>query len=1094
MKRGNKIIKRTINTKLYIKYKILNLYIFFIIIYLSKGSFSFKRQLNLDSEITITIKGNGTQNILSSRFNHVPSEILINGVKTKKLGYKVYNLKQQENNITIKWNYSLTNCSWMFFNLNNILKIDFSNFDSSQVIDVNHMFCFCDSLTSIEFGNFITSSIKNMRNMFRNCTSLTSLNLSSFDTSLVTNMYGLFCFCDSLLSVDLSNFNTSSVINMNGIFFGCSSLTSLDISYFDTSLVTDMYAMFAYCNLLTSINLSNFNTMSSKNLRALFYGCTSLISLDLSNFNTSSVINMAGMFFNCISLKTLNLSSFNTSSATSMESMFFNCKSLISLDLSNFNTSSVTNMRSMFSKCSSLMFLNFNNFDTLSVTNMTNILYGCNNDLIYCINYQNNKTNNFLKEFELSNYSFHNNCSHLCHIEKKKYISVNEKCIDNCYNDDIYQFEYNNICYDSCPTGTISYNKDNLCEININYFNDLCKTGNNITRDIILQNIRNELTNNNLDLLIEKIIEENKKDLISFQNNIVYQITSPYNQKNNEYNNISTINLDECEKQLRMNYNISNNKTLLIIKVDIFEEEYLIPITEYEIYNSNTKDKLDLSICKDTKINISIPVSIDENNLFKYNISSEYYNDICFPYTTENKTDITLKDRRTEFVENNMSLCEKNCDYKEYNFNNKKVKCECLIKINFTSLSGTIINKEKLLNNFLDIKNKMNIHVIKCYKIAFTKEGLNNNIGNFILLSIIFLQIICVTYFILKGYPIFKKKTIYAIIKYKNEKENNNNNDINALKDTLSNNNINKLKLRNKDIIKEDVIQKIKEDNKKNNKDIYKMSKFYNKTEVLTSKINILNHKNNHISLFNFRNKNTIHNKNVINFNHYNDFELNNLPYEEALNIDKRSYFQYYCSLLKMKHLLIFTFYTYTDYNLRIIKISLFLFSFAFYYTINALFFNDSTIHQIYKDKGSFNFIYHFLQIFYSSIISFFINSIIKYLSLTENDITKIKKEKSDYKQKAYEIIIFLNIKFTLYFIINFLFTFFFWFYLSCFCAIYKNSQIHLIKYTLISFGISLLYPLVINLIPGALRIPSLKAVKKDQKWLYKSSQVIQLL
>ena len=87
----------------------------------------------------------------------------------------------------------------------------------------------------------------------------------------------------------------------------------------------------------------------------------------------------------------------------------------------------------------------------------------------------------------------------------------------------------------------------------------------------------------------------------------------------------------------------------------------------------------------------------------------------------------------------------------------------------------------------------------------------------------------------------------------------------------------------------------------------------------------------------------------------YNDEELNYLEYKLALKYDKRKYCQYYISLLKSKHILIFTFYNNNDYNSKIIKIDLFIFSFALYYAINTLFFNDNTIHQIYEDKGSYN-------------------------------------------------------------------------------------------------------------------------------------------
>ena len=74
---------------------------------------------------------------------------------------------------------------------------------------------------------------------------------------------------------------------------------------------------------------------------------------------------------------------------------------------------------------------------------------------------------------------------------------------------------------------------------------------------------------------------------------------------------------------------------------------------------------------------------------------------------------------------------------------------------------------------------------------------------------------------------------------------------------------------------------------------------------------------------------------------YYNDTELNSLEYKTALEIDKRTYFQYYISLIKKKQILIFTFYPTNDYNSMIIKICLFLFSFVLYYTVNALFFND---------------------------------------------------------------------------------------------------------------------------------------------------------
>ena len=203
---------------------------------------------------------------------------------------------------------------------------------------------------------------------------------------------------------------------------------------------------------------------------------------------------------------------------------------------------------------------------------------------------------------------------------------------------------------------------------------------------------------------------------------------------------------------------------------------------------------------------------------------------------------------------------------------------------------------------------------------------------------------------------------------------------------------------------------------------------------------------------------------------------------------------EYYWSLIKTKQLLIFTFYFTKDYNSYIIKIELFLFSISLYLTISALFFTDNTIHKIYEDKGIFNFLYNIPQILYSTIISAVINAIVKALSLTESKILEIKMIKSTkkLKEKAKEIIKCLKLKFILFYIISGLFLIIFWLYISCFCAVYRNTQYHLIKDTMLSFLLSLLYPFFINIIPIFIRIPAIR--NKNQEYLYKISKIVQLI
>ena len=155
-------------------------------------------------------------------------------------------------------------------------------------------------------------------------------------------------------------------------------------------------------------------------------------------------------------------------------------------------------------------------------------------------------------------------------------------------------------------------------------------------------------------------------------------------------------------------------------------------------------------------------------------------------------------------------------------------------------------------------------------------------------------------------------------------------------------------------------------------------------------------------------------------------------------------------------------------------------------------------MHKIYIDEGDYNFIYQIPHILYSAIISAILNSIIKYFCLSEKNILEIKNNKEKNKEISekivYEIKKCLIIKFILYFLLNFLFLINFWYYLGCFCAVYKNTQIHLIKDTLISFSLSLIYPFGLCLIPGCFRIPSLNSQNHDRKCMYNLSKIIQLI
>ena len=153
-------------------------------------------------------------------------------------------------------------------------------------------------------------------------------------------------------------------------------------------------------------------------------------------------------------------------------------------------------------------------------------------------------------------------------------------------------------------------------------------------------------------------------------------------------------------------------------------------------------------------------------------------------------------------------------------------------------------------------------------------------------------------------------------------------------------------------------------------------------------------------------------------------------------------------------------------------------------------------MHKIYEDKGSFDLLYQLPQIVYSTLISSVISMLLEFLALSEDGILNLKnnKEKRNLNQRVMKLNKVLNIKFAFYFIISFILLLFFWYYLCVFCYVYRNTQIHLIKDTLISFFLPFVYPFGIYLVPGIFRIPSLSNSKNKRNCLYKFSQFLTTL
>ena len=474
---------------------------------------------------------------------------------------------------------------------------------------------------------------------------------------------------------------------------------------------------------------------------------------------------------------------------------------------------------------------------------------------------------------------------------------------------------------------------------------------------------------------------------------------------------------------------------------------------------------------------------------------------------------------------------------------NKKVECECKTQTNEINSEKESLNFKNFdFDSFYKTLKYSNFIVMKCYKLVFSIEGQIDNKGSYIMSSVLFIFIILFLWYCIKGNRIIDKyildfltrNELYKYEKIKNITNVNKKGNFNIKKKIIkkalpsvkpSKNNKN-IQINNNNLniyINNNKFNKSNNNNKSHNNYPPKKKKIYscNSSKLINehslSKSNISNHTNSkfinkkkllkakpnkkfqsikrHLIFKDFKEKELL-NKNNKKKLFYNDEEMNEFDYETAILLDKRTFCQYYYSLIKKKHLILFTFILRIDYNLVPIKICLLLFSFSLYFTINGFFFSDDTMNKLYESNGEYDLIYQIPQLLYSLFLSGIINTLLKKLSLTEKEFFGIKQETKlmNIKEKAIKTRKNVKIKITLFFIISFLHMFFFWYFISCFCAVYANTQLILINDTLISFVFSMLYPFGLYLLPGIFRISALRASKKNKKYLFSIGNIIAML
>ena len=979
---------------------------------------------------------------------------------------------------------SVKNMAFMFYKLKSIESLDLAKFNTRNVEFMYYMFEECESLTSLNLTNFNTIKIKSMDKLFSGCSSLKFLNILNFNTSSVTSMNYLFSECNSLISLDLSKMDTSLTTSMNHMFSGCSSLKNIKLNSFNTSLITSMEYLFYKCSSLESLDLSSFDTSLVTDMGHMFYKCSQLPILNLLSFRTPLVKNMEYMFSNCYNLEILYISSFNTSLVENYSHMFYGCTNLLSLDLEGFILDQAKDMQYMFYNCENLGFINFEQANDTNIEQYYNMFTGTPENMVFCFNESNTK---FMKQIENKQCTYVD-CDNDWEKIREKVVATSNECVDQCKR--LTRFFYRYRCYERCPKGTYPHNficnkeiyeykKNQTCDIK-NYFLHNC----NITLNTDLEkhkfilNTTEGIMNADLYDIILYVLDYNKIYTIK-EKNEVYQLYSLSNKIRDP--ELTYIDLDECGKLLKNKYKLKENEEILVFKVQYTSPDFKIPIVEYSLYGRDGSIKLNLNICNKLKIMEYIPKIINDYKDYEYNPNNNYYYDDCSPIEYESKTDLTIYDRRNEFNINNMSLCESHCTYK--GIVHQEIICECDIKIKFNSYMNNI-EHYNLIYRFSDLGiSHFNLWLMKCFYSLFQKGALTNNMGHYIILSIMFLIIL--------GTILFYSIERNIMLK-----------DIKALlQDTLDKNKRKELYRRQKKLLKNELIDEEIFPEQENPNSIYNYKRKGNNItkipnqDLKCSKAKEVFDENSHQIANNLElsiDKLEIKENSI----ERTDNEMNNLSYESAIQLDKRTFCQYYLSLIRTKQLIVFCVMK-NDFNSRIIKICYALIIYSLFLAMNALFIEDSSLHRLHILEGSIEYKYHFIKVLYPTLICFIISKFLETLIFTETDILRIRKnDGKETEEKMGKVCFRVGVKCILFFSISLLYLFLIWIYISSFCYVFKRNQIFLIITSSISFGIFLAVPMLLNVIPSIFRILSLKTDNSSVKkfCVYRFSQFLQMV
>ena len=585
---------------------------------------------------------------------------------------------------------------------------------------------------------------------------------------------------------------------------------------------------------------------------------------------------------------------------------------------------------------------------------------------------------------------------------------------------------------------------------------------------------------------------------------------------------VPAIDLGYCETLLRQANNISEDKNLIIIKLGENDDNNRNKNLNVDVYNPITFQKLNLSICDNSTVDLYVPLvmSSEQSKIYDnlvddgyepFNLRDKFYRELCTPYTSENGTDVLL-DEREEFVYStltNETNCYDNCKYISYSLDTKYMRCECPVNETYTTLDMKHISGNNIAQSFMSVFKSTNYKVMICYNLVFNFKIFCHNYGSILALICFVVYLIFMFICCGKGITPLKKHISKIIfketedIKESNKKKIFDKKDGKGLKfkektkpempkDKNEHNPPKKFKsLKIKDKIVDNV--KTTEDTKLVNHNDVNPNKKRKSRRGSKRKSTNLAHILPKDKLNNVKKNNLVINSKILNNDKEEEekrrpedldmYELNELNYDDACELDNRGFCKTYWSVLMREHLVLLTFFNCYDYNLFYVKIEKFFILICTQMTINGLFFIHESMYRKSSHDDDLTFVEKIPQLLFTLIGAHIIEVILCFLSMTDVHVYEIKALPKEEKnsEKVINIMDKMKRKLVWFFVLTLLLFLFYWYFISAFCAVYQNTQIIFLRDSGISILTSFIDPFIIYGITTLLRSISLLSCCKKK-------------